>query len=247
MVVLQLLDSSAGPSPLQITADPSDSITHIRARISSLHPSAPAVGDIRLVRAGRLLRDGETVLDVLGSEAVRAEDEGPHLIHLVLRPGHQQPHQPQPAAATTTTQATGTQPASTSVPPAMVGLDGRPIHLPTPAASAAPPHASGVQPTPAAPVTAAPTLPYHHALSDALSLYTFLANDALCEMLALARPSWDGQQPPPLIGLAYAQALVQQTMETVGIESALGDAMAGRRRLDEWVPAEGQQLEVNVE
>jgi hypothetical protein len=255
VVLLQLLDSSAGRSPLQITAEPTDSITHIRSQISSLHPAAPAVGDIRLVRGGRLLRDGETVLDVLGGDAVRAEEHGPHLIHLVLRPGKQQA----PAAPS---HAANSPAPSSSSSPTLLGLDGRPVHLPaaaSAASSASPPAqepASAAAPTqlPAGPLTSTvppssttQPLSYYHAVADALSLYSYLAEDALREMRAAPRLSWEGQQPAPLVSLSYAKALVRQTMDAVGIESALGDAMDARRRLDEWVQPGGQELEVEVE
>ena len=250
MVVLQLLDSSAGRSPLQITADPTDSITHIRSQISSLHPASPAVGDIRLVRGGRLLRDGETVLDVLGGDAVRAEQHGPHLIHLVLRPGKQQPvPAPTPAAASSPSVASSST---------LLELDGRPVQLPAGASAASPaspPASSAAAPTPrpaststsASPPVATQPLSYYHALADALALYSYLAEDALREMQTASRLSWEGQQPAPLVSLAHAKALVRQTMDAVGIDSALGDAMDLRRRLDEWVRPEGQELEVSVE
>lgn len=90
-------------------------------------------------------------------------------------------------------------------------------------------------------------LSFYHALADALSLYSYLAEDALREMRAAPRLSWEGQQPAPLVSLSHAKTLVRQTMDAVGIDSALGDAMAARRRLDEWVRPVGQELEVSIE
>lgn len=255
MVVLQLLDSSAGPLPFSLTADLSDSITHIRAQISSLHPAAPAPADIRLVRGGRLLRDGETIQDVLGSEAVRADDQGPHLIHLVLRPGQ---HQPAAAQASTSSPSLSSSQTSAFTPrPGQQYMSslGSSIATVAPTATASSSSSSSAAPptsrAPEISVGSAPgahsMLPYNHALPDALSLYCFLANDALCEMLSLPRQEWSSQTPPPVVSLGGAEVTVKQTMEAVGIESALDDALSNRRSLDEWIRPEGQQLEVSVE
>lgn len=252
MVVLQLLDSSAGPLPFSLTADLSDSITHIRAQISSLHPAAPAPADIRLVRGGRLLRDGETVQDVLGSEAVRADDQGPHLIHLVLRPGQ---HQPAAAQASTSSPSPSSSQISAFTPrPGQQYMSSLGSSIATVAPTATASSSSAAPPAsraPETPVGSAPgahsMLPYYHALPDALSLYCFLANDALCEMLSLPRQEWSSQTPPPVVSLGGAEVMVKQTMEAVGIESALDDALSNRRSLDEWIRPEGHQLEVSVE
>jgi hypothetical protein len=267
MVQLLLLDSSPQPSPLALSAQPSDSINHIRSRIASAHPAAPSLDEIRLVRGGRILLDSQTLSDVLGSSLL--EQQEPHTIHLVLKPrtgpaappAQQKsatPLAPSPvvnlsqAAASTSsfsvssssiTQPTAGQRQPTAGPSTV--LPPPPLSAP-PAVTTPPPPATTTAATGVSAFSTSTVFPDMLALTDALGLYSYLSRSSLCTLLDLPVATWEhALEGIPVVSEAEARVTVNRTMQAWGIPSGLGTGDWGE--LGEWISEEGAEWQIEVE
>lgn len=248
MVNLLFLDSTS-PLPFPLQANPTDSVEGLKLQIAATHPSAPKLDDVRLVRAGRFLKDSETVQDVLGlGKRVGGEggedDETPHTIHLVLRGVQGKEREKEGGAAggkdSSTSPSGGGPSASSSLPPAT-----------TP--TLAPSSSSTILNAPllSQPSSNVPLLPDDRVLdlTDAVGLYTHLARSSLCTLLNLPTVQWDDILPTPQVSEQDAKRLVKQTVEGFGVQSGLGEVEGPeqRGRLEDWVGEYGGEWSVEVE
>ncbi|CED84860.1 Ubiquitin domain [Phaffia rhodozyma] len=252
MVVLHLLEPSATANQLQIRASPTDSINHIRSQIALRHPLSPSLDDIRLVRAGRLLADTETVQDVLGGVIGSGEEdtEGEtHTIHLVLRPDGR--------ASKTTPNRTGASSVGVSHS-ANMGNDDVSIALSGPSSSelaATPELSTGLPPFAADSYPYTSTAPidpsFYRSITDALAFYTFESQSALFQFINVPTQSmnkWEDLSPPPVVPWDVARLVVHALVTNLGIESGLeGAGSEHRGRLEEWIGPEGGEWPIIID
>lgn len=248
MVQLVFLDSTPTSSPsISLRTKPTDSVASLRAQVRDAIPDQPSLDTIRFVRGGRFLKDDESVADVLGSH-LRDDDNDneSHTIHLIIHPPRQ-PSQPPSQGRHATGIATSPSPPATTTAaaiPAAYPFSSSPPPSPPPSAS------SGPHPGAPYPMAPDPHTPLAYALSDARSLYAYLSRSALCTLLSVPALAWHELEPKPVVSEDDAKAAVASFMTTFGLSSgftpdSIQDDEAGG--IDQWVPPEGLEVQVEVE
>jgi hypothetical protein len=237
MVQLVFLDSVAPSSPsISLTSSPADSIGSIKNQLRTLHPARPTLESIRLIRGGKLLKDSESVADVLGKSLTGSNEKGEgkgdgeeetHTIHLVIKggPGAAAVAQP-PSSSARNSTAYSSQTASSSSSTTF-----------TPAST-----------TFSSTHTSSPQIALSHALSDAQAFYSYASRSALCTILNLPTIPWEDLMPRPIVSEEEAKAAVERFMGAFGVSAGFDGSDDGEdERVERWIPAEGASWQVEVE